>query len=130
MSTCELNDSAAAGSVFSDGCDDDLVVLAECAMVGAQIETGFLRFDARQQQQPAASGTGWAKPIDEFISGDVWHELAPTGGSVQHSLSPMKAGYGAVISDRILIEAQSDSIRTNLAQARLVAVVPEAAAHP
>ena len=116
MSTCELNDSAAAGSVFSDGCDDDLVVLAECAIIGAQIEAGFLRFDAGQQQRPVASGTGWAKPVDEFTSGDVWHELALTGGSVQHSLSPMKAGYGAVISDNILIGAQSDSIRTKLAR--------------
>jgi hypothetical protein len=26
MSTCELNDLAGAGTVFSDGCDDDLVV--------------------------------------------------------------------------------------------------------
>jgi hypothetical protein len=100
--------------LFSDGCDDDLVVQAGCAIVGAQIEAGFLRFDTGQQQRPAASGTGWAKPIDEFINGDVWHELAPTGGSVQHSLSPIKAGYGAVISHSILVEAQSDSIRANL----------------
>ena len=103
--------------MFSDGCDDDLVVLAECAIVGAQIEAGFLRFDAGQQQRPVASGTGWANPVDEFTSGDIWHELAPIGGSVQHSLSPIKAGYGAAISNSILIEAQSDSIRTRLALA-------------
>jgi hypothetical protein len=41
--------AAAAGRAFSDGCDDDLVVLADCAIIGAQIEAGFLRFDARQQ---------------------------------------------------------------------------------
>jgi hypothetical protein len=87
---------------LTDGCDDDFVVLAECAIVGAQIEAGFLRFDARQQQWPAASGTRRAKPIDEFVDGDVWHELAPTGGSAQHSI---KAGYRAAINDSILIEA-------------------------
>jgi hypothetical protein len=34
----------------------------------------------------------------------------------QHSLSPIKAGYGAVMSHSILIEAQSDSIRAKLAR--------------
>jgi hypothetical protein len=102
--------------VFSDGRDEDLVVLADRAIIGAQIEAGFLRFDAGQQQRPVASGTGRANPVDEFTSSDIWHELAPIGGSVQHSLSPIKAGYGAVISDNILIGAQSDSIRARLAR--------------
>jgi hypothetical protein len=43
----------------------------------------------------AASRTRRTKSIDEFVYWDVRHELSPTGGSVQHSLSPIKAGYGA-----------------------------------
>jgi hypothetical protein len=73
---------------FSDVRDDGFVGLAECAIIRAQIEVGFLRFDARQQQRPAASGARRAKPIYEFVFRDVWHGSLELAGA-QHSQSPI-----------------------------------------
>ncbi len=64
---------AGAGEVLSDGRNDGFVGFAKCAIVRAQIEAGLLRFDARQEQRPTASGARRAKPIHEFVSGDVSH---------------------------------------------------------
>jgi len=54
-------------TVFSDRRDDDFVGLAERAIIRAQIEAWFFRFDASQHQRPAASGARRPQIIDELI---------------------------------------------------------------
>jgi hypothetical protein len=60
-------------TVFSDRRDDDFVGLAERAIIRAQIEAWFFRFDASQHQRPAASGARRPQIIDELIFGRLRH---------------------------------------------------------
>ena len=53
--------------------DDDFVGLAERAIIRAQIEAWFFRFDASQHQRPAASGARRPQIIDELIFGRLRH---------------------------------------------------------
>jgi hypothetical protein len=81
---------AGAGAVFSDGRDDGFVVYAECAIVRPEIEAGFFRFDARQQQRPVAFGAGRPEFIDELEFGGLCHgegEAASVGGLCYPSLT-------------------------------------------
>ena len=78
---------AGAGDAFSDRRDDGFVGFAECAIVRAQIEAGFLRFDARQQQRPTASGAGRPKPIHEFAFRDVSHSLQSSTSPGSNSIT-------------------------------------------
>jgi len=57
----------------SDRRDNGFVGPARRAIIDPQIEAGFLRFDASQQQRPAAFGTGRPKIINEFVFWDLCH---------------------------------------------------------
>ena len=89
------------------------MVFTECAIVRPEIEAGFLGFDARQQQTPAASGTMRAKPIDELIVGDVRHD--PSDCREQEALlSPMTAEENDDRTDlhRFVFGKRPDGTRT------------------
>jgi hypothetical protein len=57
----------------SDRRDNGFVGPARRAIIDQQIEAGFLRFDASQQQRPAAFGTGRPKIINELVFWDLCH---------------------------------------------------------
>jgi hypothetical protein len=93
---------ALAEDGHSDLRDNGLRGLAGRAIVCAQIETRFLRFDTGQYQRPAAFGAGRPKVIDELKFERVYHSRDESWRTASHMAMTMIALAAIQTSARMI----------------------------